>query len=65
MNLRRFILVFGVLLLTLALALGGCTKKEEAASEQPADKTEAAAEHPQEHPASSDTAQAAEQPQQQ
>ncbi len=65
MNLRRFILMFGVLLLTLALALGGCTKKEEAASEHPADKTEAAAEHPQEHPASSDTAKAAEHPQQQ
>jgi preprotein translocase subunit SecG len=65
MNLRRFILVFGVLLLTLALALGGCAKKEEAASEHPADKTEAAAEHPQEHQASSDTAKAAEHPQQQ
>lgn len=65
MNLRRFILVFGVLLLTLALALGGCTKKEEAASEHPAEKKEAAAEHPQEQPASTDTAKAAEHPQQQ
>lgn len=55
--------MFGVLLLTLALALGGCAKKEEAASEHPADKTEAAAEHPQEQPASTDTAKAAEQPQ--
>jgi len=61
MNLRRFMVMFGVLLLTLSLALGGCKKKEDAAAEHPAEKKEAAAEHPQEHPAATDTAKAAQQ----
>lgn len=56
MNLRRFVVMFGVLLLTLSLALGGCNKKEEAAAEHPAEKKEAAAEHSQEQPAATDTA---------
>jgi hypothetical protein len=38
MNLRRFIVRFGVILLTLGL-LGGCQKKEEATSEQPAEQS--------------------------
>ncbi len=59
MNLRRFISVFILLLFVMGLMLGGCQKKQEAA-EQPAEKKEAAAP---EHPASTDTAKAA-QPQQ-
>ena len=58
MNLRRFMVMFGVLLLTLSLALGGCKKKEEAAAEHPTEKKEAATA---EHPAATDTAKAAQQ----
>jgi len=39
MNLRRFIATFGALLLTLGLLLGGCQKKEEAKTEQPAEQS--------------------------
>jgi preprotein translocase subunit SecG len=48
MNLSRFTMVLGVLLLTLALALGGCQKKEEAAQTETQPMT-------QEQPAASDT----------
>ena len=34
MNLRRFLVLVGVLLLTLGVMLGGCQKKEEAKMEE-------------------------------
>jgi hypothetical protein len=68
MNLHRLMVVLCLLMLTLGLMLGGCQKKEEAATEeQPATQTEEQSAATEEQPAAeTDTAAAAEeQPNQQ
>ena len=69
MNLRRLMVVLCVFVLALGLMLGGCEKKEEAATEeQPAMQAEEQPAEGQEQPAAADTdttAAAEEQPNQQ